>query len=108
MTFIKCLWVMGASLALFAACGSGDDDDSGGSACDRGCTATVAAACPIGPSSQSECVSQCNALSTGSCSAEYAALQACADGKPITCDTTGIPVIEACSSEQDAFIACLS
>ena len=105
----------GALLSITAACG--DDDDAkggtsgtggGGSVCEEGCVATLAADCPNGPADQASCVSQCEALRTGSCATEYAAFQTCAEGKPITCGSNGIPVVEECSTEQNAFIACLT
>jgi hypothetical protein len=110
-------------VALFAvalapvtlACGGDDDskDGSGGTGggstiCERGCVATLAANCPIGPPDQASCVSTCESYSTGDCKEEYGAFQTCAEGKPITCNATGIPFIEACAAEQNAFIACLS
>jgi hypothetical protein len=106
----------GALLSVTAACG-GDDDDSkegtggtggGSSLCERGCEATLAAMCPVSPPDQASCVSTCQALSTGACKTEYAAFQTCAEGKTITCGSTGIPVVEECSAEQAAFIACAS
>jgi hypothetical protein len=46
-------------------------------------------------------------LEAGSCGGEYATFQACAEGNPITCTAQGQPMVEACSDEQAAFIACL-
>jgi hypothetical protein len=102
-------------LLVVSACG-GDDDakpagsggTGGGSVCERGCVATLAADCPQGPADQASCVSTCEMLSTGTCRVEYAAFQACADGKAITCGSNGIPVVEECAAEQSAFIDCLS
>jgi hypothetical protein len=54
-------------------------------------------------------VSDCEAQESGSCGTEYAALQDCAVGEEVTCDaSSGIPIVAACSAEQDAFIACLN
>ena len=88
--------------------GSGGTSSTGDSLCERGCEATLAADCPAGPQSQDQCVEDCEELSSGACSSEYTALQACAEGEEITCGSSGIPVIESCSSEQTAFIACLN
>lgn len=109
--------VTSALLFGTVACGGDDDGGSpgtggtggsggGGSVCERGCVATLAADCPQGPADQASCVSTCEMLSSGPCMTEYAAFQACAEGKPITC--AGIPVVEECSMEQDAFIDCLT
>lgn len=102
----------GALLSVSVACGGDDDDDDGAGggndACERGCTDTLAADCPMGPPDHATCVSQCRALGAGACKTEYAAFQACAEGEPITCGSNGIPVVEACSAEQAAFIACLN
>jgi hypothetical protein len=57
---------------------------------------------------RTECLEDCEALSSGACGSEYAALQSCAEGEAITCSAAGIPVVEACSDEQAAFIACLN
>lgn len=106
-----------AGVLLFglSACGGDDDDDSPasggtggtGSVCERGCVATMAADCPQGPADQASCVSTCEMLSSGPCMTEYKAFQTCAEGKPITCGSSGIPVVEACSTQQTAFITCL-
>jgi hypothetical protein len=101
----------GAALSVTVACGGDDDEPKeapGGSVCERGCVATLAAMCPNSPADQASCVSTCEMLSSGPCMVEYGAFQTCAEGKPITCSSLGIPVVEACSTEQDAFIACLT
>jgi len=107
------------SLTLLAACGDDDDGDTGSannagstgtgdSRCERGCVATLAADCPNGPDTQQQCVADCEALESGDCGAEYAALQACAEGEAISCSAQGIPVVAACSAEQTVFIDCLN
>lgn len=129
MNLRACLSIAIACLMLSQACSSGDDDASGGagsggstaqgtggasgtgggaSKCDSGCVATIAADCPNGPTDQASCVNTCEALSTGSCAATYSAFQTCAVGKPITCNSDGIPAVAACADEQAAFIACLN
>ena len=105
--------VLAVTLAAAAfACNSEDDSGSngdmgGGSLCEQGCEETMLADCDNGPETYDECVSDCEGLEVGDCGAEYAALQACAEGESVTCDASGFPVVEACSNEQDAFIACL-
>jgi hypothetical protein len=79
-----------------------------GSRCEQGCVATLAADCDNGPPTQQQCVADCEMLEAGPCGTEYAALQACAEGETITCNGMGIPVIEACSNEQTAFVSCLN
>jgi hypothetical protein len=120
--------ILPITLLLVASAACGDDDhphdaaahDSGGSAdggagtdggvslCETGCTATVAAACSMGPASQAECVADCEMLTTGSCGAEFSAYQTCGEGETVTCDAMGLPTVEACSTERAAFVACLS
>jgi len=141
MHLSACAFIATACFMLLQACGSGDDDASGGagsggagsggsagqgtggasgsgsgasgagggaSTCDSGCAASIAAHCPNGPTDQTGCVRDCKALSAGTCAAPYAAFQTCADGEPITCNSDGIPAVEACADEQAAFIACLN
>lgn len=133
MKSAKRLLIATACLGWIVGCNDGDDDDAasagagggsgaasagtggaagasetGDSLCERGCEATLAADCPAGPASQAQCVEDCEALSSGACSSEYAALQACAEGETISCNSAGIPVIEACSAEQTQFIDCLT
>jgi hypothetical protein len=92
---------------VLGACGGGVDDEGIGGDCTRGCQATVAADCDNGPS-LSECVSDCNDQAVGECGAEFIDLLACGDGEAVTCDPNENPVVEACSTEQDAFVACLN
>ncbi len=93
---------------------AGGTDSAGGSGstpdpiCEAGCETTLAADCDLGPTTQEQCVQDCQELSSGACATEYAALQGCAEGEEITCSAQGIPIIEACADEQDAFIACLN
>ncbi len=121
--------IASACFMLSQACSSGDDDASGGagsggstaqgsggasgtgggtSTCDSGCASSIAAHCPHGPTDQVSCVRDCQALSAGTCAAPYATFQTCAVGEPITCNSDGIPAVEACADEQAAFIACLN
>ena len=125
--------IAAACFMLSQACSSGDDDGAGGAGsggtgsggttqgtggtagsggaaaiCDSGCVATIAANCPNGPTDQAGCVNTCVTLGAGSCGTEYAAFQSCAVGKPISCNSDGIPAVAACSDEQAAFIACLN
>jgi hypothetical protein len=111
-------------LGLVLGCGDGEDDeteddarmpsqpsasqpDDTASRCQRGCEATLEAACPNGPPTQTACEADCDALASGPCAAEYEALASCADGEAITCDASGIPAIPACSEEQSTMVACL-
>ena len=107
----KILLTLTVVLAIpFAACGGGDDGDtgSGSDPCVPGCEATMAAACTIGPASQEECESDCRSFAGGNCAEEYSALQSCSEGKAVTCSEQGVPTIEGCDSQQGAFVACLS
>ncbi len=77
-------------------------------ACHDGCVDTLAANCDNGPADQGTCESNCHDLEASKCGAEYATLQTCAKGKPLTCSAEGLPSIAACSDEQTAFVACLT
>jgi hypothetical protein len=76
--------------------------------CHLGCIDTIAAACSNGPADLASCDNQCNALSAGSCGGEYATFQTCAKGKAITCSAQGQPMVEECSDQQAAFVACIN
>jgi cysteine-rich repeat protein len=98
--------------AVTFACNSDDsggsnDGGGAGSLCERGCEETMSADCDNGPETYAECVNDCEGLEIGDCDAPYSVLQACAEGEAVTCDALGFPVVEACSDEQNAFIACL-
>jgi hypothetical protein len=99
-----------ALVSVTSACGDDDEPtpDSGKAICERGCAATLAANCPNSPPDQASCVSTCQSYRTGRCKAEYLPFETCAEGKPITCSSIGIPVVAECMTEQNAFIACLS
>jgi hypothetical protein len=110
-----------------AACSSDDDDSTAGTAgtagtsssggggeaadisdtCRAGCVATLAADCQNGPADQASCESDCHALETGKCGAQYATLQSCAEGKSLSC-AQGYPIVPACADQQAAVVACLS
>jgi hypothetical protein len=98
--------LLGCALA-FGGCSSDDAAASGGNTCHDGCVAVVAAHCSNGPADQASCESDCNGFVASKCSSQFAALQSCDKGKPITCDADGNPIVAACSTEQDAFVACL-
>jgi hypothetical protein len=68
----------------------------------------IEAACPISPDSQESCESDCSENETGACGTEYDAFQDCAEGKGITCAAIGIPTVEGCENEQNAFITCIN
>lgn len=85
-----------------------DNPSSGDPRCSEGCEATLAANCPTGPASLEECVSDCEAFLSGACADDYEPFFACAEGEELSCNEMGIPVVEACSAEQAAFIACLT
>lgn len=85
----------------------GDTTGTSGDKCHDGCVETLAAKCSNGPADQASCESTCHSLEAGACGAEYATLQSCAQGKPISC-AQGIPIIPACPDEQAAFIACVN
>jgi len=87
---------------------TGNATTGGGSdICQRGCEATLEADCENGPEDMEQCVSDCEGLAASDCGEEYAAFQACAEGESISCQN-GIPVVAACSSEQNDFIACIN
>lgn len=87
--------------------GGSATDGAGGSVCELGCEATLEANCEHGPQGMAECVTDCEGLGEGECGEQYATFQACAEGETVSCQA-GIPVVEACSSEQTDFIACIN
>jgi hypothetical protein len=106
---------------LVLACGDDDGDDgegaqdggagtNGASAtpCEEGCELTLRADCTMGPSSRQVCEDDCEMLRSGPCGAEYRTLMSCGEGEDVTCSGSGLPVIEACEAEQNAFVACLN
>ncbi len=108
-TLISTSLISLAGLTLAVGCGEDDDgDDSSSDICEEGCAAVMAAACANSPPSQANCESTCVSLLRESCGAEYDEYQSCAVGKAVTCDASGRPTVEACSAEQDAFLACMN
>jgi hypothetical protein len=100
-------WLAVVSLLGFVGCGSDDGDGGGGASCKDGCTKTVAADCPNGPT-QAECEMDCAMLRAGECKDEFDALQACGTPEPVTCDAAGNPgVSSVCDAQFNAFINCL-
>lgn len=123
------LWIPALALLCAAAalgCNGDDDDDGAASdgggapattrdggqmrsgACELGCEDTVNAGCAMGPATQLQCETDCERLRTGDCGSEYRAYMACGDGKRVTCDAMGFPVIAACPDARDAFLSCLN
>ncbi|HXK16952.1 MAG TPA: hypothetical protein VNG33_04090 [Polyangiaceae bacterium] len=86
----------------------GDTTGPLGDKCHDGCIETLAAKCSHGPADQASCESTCHSLETGTCGAEYATFQSCAEGKALSCNAQGIPIVAACSDEQTAFVTCLN
>ena len=76
------------------------------SRCDEGCEAVLAADCEQGPPTQAACEEDCERFATGSCAAEYEALQDCSEGKTLTCSSLGLPTVPGCGAEQTAFLLC--
>jgi hypothetical protein len=122
------LFVFALGLTASAvACGGDDDDDGTGlgaagstsgtshdsgapmrsGACELGCEQTIIARCAMGPDTQLQCETDCERLRTGACGSEYRAYMACGDGKRVTCDDMGLPIVAACEDERSAFLACL-
>src|SRR5688572_24041574 len=93
--------VLVLAMLLGAGCGGGEDDGASATsdACKEGCVQTVAADCSMGPESQQQCESDCRALASGTCASEYQALQACAEGEQVTCNSAGLPTVSACLDE---------
>jgi hypothetical protein len=113
------IWL--SCLVLTLACSDHDEPNFGGnggaggepptmdpSRCESGCVLTLEADCNRGPADQETCVSDCEALESGECSAEYAELQSCSTDEPVTCNDQGFPIVEACSEQQATFVACLN
>ena len=87
--------------------GTGATTGTGSSACQTGCTESIAANCSNGPADQASCVTTCESLLTGTCGTQYKALQDCGVGQAITCNA-GIPSIASCATQQTAFVNCLN
>lgn len=113
--------VLRLSLLVLIACGGSSSDDTqttddtqtdtGGTdgGCETGCVATLAADCPVGPTSRAGCVADCEMLLAGACQTAYEALLACGETSAVSCDPTyGFPIIDDCPDEQSAFLACLN
>lgn len=98
---------VGIVLALVAL-GCGDVDNGDADPCVSGCEATVAAACSNGPPDQAECETACESFRQGTCGPEYEVLLQCGDGASVSCDAEGLPQVDGCSTEQQAFIDCLN
>ena len=99
-------WVVFVSVLGFIGCGS-DDSDGGGTSCKDGCTRTVAANCPNGPT-QAECEMDCSMFQAGACKAQFDALQSCSAPEPVSCDADGNPAVSsACDAQFSAFVNCI-
>lgn len=102
---------------VFPACGGSDASsgsaktnggDSGAPNCDLVCPAVVSAHCALGPASQSDCVSGCQAILSGTCAPKYDALYQCAGPSPTyVCDSAGHVSVTGCESAASALYACL-
>ncbi len=92
--------------------GDGAGGDSGGTPdaqCQAGCELTMQADCEHGPANQEQCEGFCVAAKAdANCGAEYQELLDCGEGEGVTCTQDGFPLVENCSTEQDAFVACLN
>ena len=100
--FLSCL--------AFVACGS-DSSGSGSSAptCESVCPGVLAAQCTGGPADQNDCVSGCEFIRSGSCSAKFQALYACAGASPkYSCDANGSVVVVGCESKSHEMYSCAS
>lgn len=83
-------------------------DTSEDALCERGCVATLAAKCPNGPKTQPQCIDDCKRLAMGPCAEPYETFRTCSDGKTLSCNAMGIPIVDECSKQQEAFFACLN
>ena len=113
-------WVSAAiAVAHLVSCGSDDDGSTGAAGaggsggglpqCPGVCASIMAASCPNGPPSQSECTTLCEQFRTGTCAERFRALSDCGGGTPnFTCDAQGFVTVTGCETEYNALIACLA
>jgi hypothetical protein len=124
MATLRSVTWLGLCLLLSFACGGGSDNDSNdgaggtssgqggsggtGTPCQLGCMATIAAQCSSGPTEQTACEADCEALRVGSCATQYIIYLNCSVGETIVCSDTGVPVVPSCTMEQTAYYDCMN
>jgi hypothetical protein len=111
------LVVLSASTQLLA-CGSGNSSAAtsreGGAdgtlpLCAQVCPGVVAAHCPNGPVSESDCESGCQTIRSGKCATAYGTLYQCAGGTPTyTCGSAIGFIVNGCESQSSALSTCLT
>jgi hypothetical protein len=90
--------------------GSQNSNDGGAlPQCSDVCTSIMAAQCPNGPPTQSECTTLCQQFRTGACAGPNQTLFDCAGRSPnFVCDAQGFITVAGCETEYSALIACVS
>lgn len=89
--------------------GTGGGSNSGLPTCDATCPGVLAAKCTSGPTSQSDCVSGCEAVRMSQCAAQYGALYTCGGSSPkYNCTSAGQVGLVGCDSQTAALWKCLS
>ncbi len=95
----------GGTAGSTATGGSG----GGGPTCAAVCPSVVAAGCSKGPADQGDCVSGCEAVRSGPCAVEYAALLDCGGAQPqFACDANGSVTVVGCDGANATLNTCLA
>jgi len=75
--------------------------------CDALCPAVVDASCKLGPPDQEACVAGCMETLNSDCMLDFNKVLACVGGEPAySCDDNGLPIVEGCEGDFEAFYAC--
>lgn len=84
--------------------GGGGGGGGGGASCEALCARGAMANCPnFRPT---ECMSECQQLLAGPCTAQASAAVACASRATVTCDSDGDPTTMGCERESQALAVC--
>jgi len=82
----------------------GGGGGGGGANCEALCARGAMANCPnFRPT---DCLSECQQLLSGPCTAQASAAVACASRATVTCDSDGDPTTMGCERESQALVVC--
>lgn len=91
--------------------GAGGSGGASGNDCASVCPKIVAAKCPNGPQTETDCENGCSTTASGQCAAQYSAVDACSKSvgasAPVTCNSSGSPVITGCETQYAQLYSCL-
>jgi len=75
--------------------------------CDELCPAVVDASCKMGPPDQEACVAGCMDNLNSECMLDFNKMLACVGDEPaFSCADDGLPIVEGCEGQFEAFYAC--